>query len=154
VTLQPSTIEELRLLAAGALSKAEADSDFVLFENKDDFGQYRSANIKHSINFPINMNFNFYNDVQFDELYFKSVSIYITDKGEIHYSIQLKPRQDGYSSVYIEIKDKVEIRTSIAEFNIWMTQVKGNHYRVFRKKKREVSRHPEYSKYPKHNIKN
>jgi hypothetical protein len=122
--INSAAIDALRTYSIDVFGSATDDNpDFALNNRKNYEGEVFSVRVKNAHDFPLDINFNFFEDIQFTDLYLNKITKTITKEGEIYYSLVIVQHNTSLPAVNIILRDMLTIHTSIEQFNITVEQV-------------------------------
>lgn len=126
VQVNTAELDALRAYAIDVLASAE--NEVISYKNYE--GDVNTFTIRQYLDYPINMSFNFFDDIEFNELYLGEINKTTTATGEVYLNLVLKHRVASKRAIYVELKDKIAVYTSYADSYVRLEQVGKHSFRV------------------------
>jgi hypothetical protein len=131
VKINAAALDALRTYAIDILEQASDSSDFNVHAYKNYEGDNLSVIVKNAHDFPLDINFNFFEDIQFADLYLSKITKAMTKEGEIYYSLNVVRHNTSSPAIFMILRDKLVIYTRIEQFNITVEQVNKTNGRIY-----------------------
>lgn len=140
VKINMAEIDALRSYAIDVLAKAQNNPELDLDTYKNFEGNIVSLNIKQHLEYPVDINFNFFDDVQFGNRFLRGVTKTSTTDGNVFYTIALSHRIRSLPAINIMLRDKLMIYASGNKGgSIMLQQVDEHKFRVFLQKRPQLN---------------
>lgn len=142
VNINMAELDALRVYAVDILSRAEQNPDLETDTFKNYEGQSTSLRIKNHLEYPIDINFNFFDDVQFANRYLAGMTQTLTPDGKVYYTITLSHQIPSMPAINIMLKDKLRIYAKTWSTYVRLEQVDEQGFRIYQTRKAQLNEGP------------